>query len=95
LSRVDSNKILVSASKDHALQEQLNTKYKYRSENQSQHEIERERQRHRDLFCGLAKPEILAYIHVGVSQPRLESISTPSFVCLGLSPSDRPSLPLC
>jgi hypothetical protein len=54
-----------------------------------------ERQRHRDLSHGSAKSEMLAYIHVGVSQHGLESISTLSFVCSDLSPIDRPSLPLC
>jgi hypothetical protein len=34
-------------------------------------------------------------VHVGVSQPGLESISTPSSVCSGLSPGDRSMLPLC
>jgi hypothetical protein len=49
-----------------------------------------ERQRHRVLSQGSTKPEILAYIHIGVSRPSLESISTPSFVCSTLSPGDKP-----
>jgi hypothetical protein len=46
-----------------------------------------------DLSRGLAKAEMLAYIHVGVSKPGLESISTPS-ICSDLSPDVRQSLPL-
>jgi hypothetical protein len=42
----------------------------------------------------MAKPEILAYIYVGVSQLGLESISTSSSVCSSLSLGDKPSLPL-
>jgi hypothetical protein len=41
---------------------------------------------------GSAKPEMLAYIHVGVSQPRLESISTPPSVYSDSPPGDGPSL---
>jgi hypothetical protein len=40
------------------------------------------------------KFEMLVYIHVGVSQPGLESISTPSSIYSDLSPSDGLSLPL-
>jgi hypothetical protein len=37
---------------------------------------------------------MLAYIQVRVSQPDLESISTPSFICSDWSPGDGSSLPL-
>jgi hypothetical protein len=37
---------------------------------------------------------MLAYIQVRVSQPGLESISTPSFICSHWSPGDGSSLPL-
>jgi hypothetical protein len=37
---------------------------------------------------------MLAYIHVGVSQPGLESISTPSSICSDSSPGVGSSLPL-
>jgi hypothetical protein len=52
-------------------------------------------QRYRDLACGSAKSEMLAYIHVEVNQPGLESISIPSSVCLDSSLVDGPNLPLC
>jgi hypothetical protein len=42
-----------------------------------------------------AKLEMLAYIHVGVSQPDLESISTPFSICSNLLPGGRSRLPLC
>jgi hypothetical protein len=48
----------------------------------------RTEQTHRELFRGSAKPQKLAYIHDEVSQPSLESILTPSFVCLDLSTGD-------
>jgi hypothetical protein len=37
---------------------------------------------------------MFAYIHVGVSQPGLETISTPSSICPDLSPCGRSRLPL-
>jgi hypothetical protein len=49
---------------------------------------------HRVLSHGSPKPEMFAYIHVGVSQPGLESISTPSIVCSDSPPGDGASLPL-
>jgi hypothetical protein len=38
-----------------------------------------------NLSHGSAKPEMLAYIYVRVSQPSLETISTPYFICLDLT----------
>jgi hypothetical protein len=49
-------------------------------------EIEQETKDIDNFSYGSAKLEMLAYIHVRVSQPSLESISTPSSVYSGLSP---------
>jgi hypothetical protein len=48
-----------------------------------------------DLSHGSAKPKMLAYIYVGVSQPGLEFISTSSFVCMDMSPGGISWLLLC
>jgi hypothetical protein len=57
----------------------------YQDESRSANKKINKKQRHKDFSHGSTKPEMFAYIHVEVSQPDLESISTPSFGCLGLS----------
>jgi hypothetical protein len=70
------------SQKDLALHKQLIPKIKV----EVQIEIEQETKDTSDFSRGSVKPKMLDYIHVGVSQPGLESISTPSSVCPGLSP---------
>jgi hypothetical protein len=60
-------------SKDPALQKQVIPKI---SREEQIRNITRDKDT--DVFRGSTKPEMLTYIHVGISQPGLESISTPS-----------------
>jgi hypothetical protein len=54
--------------------------------NKTKHKEQNRDKRHRRFIHGSAKPKMLVYIHIGVSQLGLEYISTPSSVCSVLSP---------
>jgi hypothetical protein len=70
-SRSQRNSSLVS--KDLALQKQVIPKISREEQIKN-----RTRDKDTDIFRGSTKPEMFTYIHIGVSQPGLETILTPS-----------------